>query len=254
MLMRGFAAALINVLAFTLLPNVCFGQIEVPSDAEFLAWPDYCQARFVQLPVGEQSQWATKISRAQIEIAKRAIGETAFLSIHHACAGSMWLERARYEKDKTRRNFMYNQVTMETSYTLARVPETSPLMPGLLANMAAAARGLGNDDRAVEYLQHAVELLPENPATYVSLGLLYRSMGDLQKSRDVFVRGSKATGESSPELNYDFALLLLQLKEFPLAVHHARLAYSLGFPLPGLKNKLKKLGLWDTPVPPSAAQ
>lgn len=50
------------------------------------------------------------------------------------------------------------------------------------------------------------------------------------------------------ELQYNYALLLVDLKRFDEAVELANKAYSKGFPLPGLKNKLAAQGLSIMPV------
>ena len=49
------------------------------------------------------------------------------------------------------------------------------------------------------------------------------------------------------ELQYNYALLLVDLKRFDEAVELANKAYGKGFPLPGLKNKLAAHGLSVTP-------
>ena len=144
--MRSVGMEFIIFVALAMMSSVCYGQVEPPTDPEFLAWPSYCQARYVTIPIGEQSPWAAKIPKAQIELAKREIGENVFLSVHHACAGSMWLQRARYERDRVQRKFMFGQVIMETSYTVARIPDSSQLLPGLYANLATASKELGNSE------------------------------------------------------------------------------------------------------------
>jgi len=39
--------------------------------------------------------------------------------------------------------------------------------------------------------------------------------------------------------------LHLKKKDYELAIIYAKKAYELGFPLPGLRNKLMKIGKWD---------
>ena len=46
-------------------------------------------------------------------------------------------------------------------------------------------------------------------------------------------------------INYNLGLLYLKKKNYEQAVVYAKKAYGLGFPLPGLKNKLKRKGKWD---------
>lgn len=68
----------------------------------------------------------------------------------------------------------------------------------------------GKTDEAAEQLQIAVNLQPENPT-----------------------------------INYNLGLLYVQKKDYEQARTYAKKAYELGFPLPGLKNKLKEAGKWE---------
>ncbi len=45
--------------------------------------------------------------------------------------------------------------------------------------------------------------------------------------------------------NYNLGLMYLKEKDYEQAIVHAKTAYELGFPLPGLRNKLMKTGKWD---------
>ncbi len=49
----------------------------------------------------------------------------------------------------------------------------------------------------------------------------------------------------APEPHYNLGLLYIETKNYSLARKHAKRAYELGYPLPGLKNKLEKLGEWQ---------
>ncbi len=69
--------------------------------------------------------------------------------------------------------------------------------------------GLGQSDAALEQLQEAVRLEPNNATTHYNLGLLYLKRKDYQQARA-----------------------------------SAHQAYGLGFPLPGLKNQLTAAGQW----------
>lgn len=68
----------------------------------------------------------------------------------------------------------------------------------------------GKTDRAMEQLKEAVNLQPENP-----------------------------------NINYNLGLLYMQKKDYEQAKIYAKKAYELGFPLPGLKNKLMEAGKWE---------
>jgi len=50
---------------------------------------------------------------------------------------------------------------------------------------------------------------------------------------------------NSATINYNIGLLYLKRKNYEESVAYAKKAYGLGFPLPGLRNKLKRAGKWD---------
>ena len=50
---------------------------------------------------------------------------------------------------------------------------------------------------------------------------------------------------NSSEAHYNIGLMYTEMEEYPLAREHAQKAYSLGFPLPGLRSKLQRAGQWD---------
>lgn len=50
---------------------------------------------------------------------------------------------------------------------------------------------------------------------------------------------------NNPTINYNLGLLYVQKKDYEQAKIYAKKAYDLGFPLPGLKNKLMEAGKWE---------
>lgn len=55
-------------------------------------------------------------------------------------------------------------------------------------------------------------------------------------------------GSDSANENYNMGLIYYNLKEYDKALTYAHKAYSFGFPLPGLRDKLKRAGKWTEPV------
>lgn len=50
--------------------------------------------------------------------------------------------------------------------------------------------------------------------------------------------------DDDPNILYNLGLAYFDLKQFDKSLEYAQKAYSFGFPLPGLKNKLQKAGKW----------
>ena len=51
-----------------------------------------------------------------------------------------------------------------------------------------------------------------------------------------------------PNLAYNIGLLQVDLKRYDAALTYAHRAYQAGFPLPGLRDKLKRAGVWREPA------
>jgi tetratricopeptide (TPR) repeat protein len=51
-------------------------------------------------------------------------------------------------------------------------------------------------------------------------------------------------GEDSANLHYNIGLIYFNLGKYDEALNHAHIAYQAGFPLPGLRDKLKRAGKW----------
>ena len=71
------------------------------------------------------------------------------------------------------------------------------------------------------------------------------------------VRGSEAlnhlnraveSGEGSANLYYNSGLIYFDLKYYEKSLAYAQKAYQMGYPLPGLRDKLKRSGKWQEPV------
>lgn len=57
---------------------------------------------------------------------------------------------------------------------------------------------------------------------------------------------------NNAQLHYNMGLAYVQIKNYPDARTHAKKAYDLGFPLPGLRQMLQRAGQWD--AEPAAAR
>jgi tetratricopeptide (TPR) repeat protein len=75
---------------------------------------------------------------------------------------------------------------------LARVPSSGKILWGL--GVISALHG--NSSQASERLERAVDLLPEWPVSYSTLGVFYYQTGQYDKAREVFARfkGSRSSG------------------------------------------------------------
>jgi hypothetical protein len=77
------------------------------------------------------------------------------------------------------------------------------------------------------------------------LAMMHRKQHKLTEACDVLKQADDATGGTSAEVQYNLGLINLELGNTEGARANARTAYALGYPLPGLKNLLRKKGEWN---------
>jgi tetratricopeptide (TPR) repeat protein len=58
------------------------------------------------------------------------------------------------------------------------------------------------------------------------------------------LRAAESLGASSANFHYNLGLAYFDVGHYDSSLEHAKKAYDLGFPLPGLKDKLKRAGKW----------
>jgi tetratricopeptide (TPR) repeat protein len=98
--------------------------------------------------------------------------------------------------------------------------------------------------RTPEYLfDRAIRFAPHDGTVRVLYGIHLYKLGKLNEALE-FYKQAVAIMPDSAEVNYNLGLLYLDQKEYTLASEYAQKAYKLGFPLPGLRNKLIAAGVW----------
>ena len=87
------------------------------------------------------------------------------------------------------------------------------------------------------FFRRAIQIYPNYAETWKVWGLHNYRNGDYTKAIEMFMK-SMSMGDTSPTLHYYLGLSYLSLGNEDEAVLHAKIAYSGGFPLQGLKNRL----------------
>ena len=97
------------------------------------------------------------------------------------------------------------------------------------------------------YFNRAIRFAPDDAAVRATYGSYLLSLGKTNEAVGMFTAAVELAPED-PTINYNAGLAYLKKKEYDKARQHAKKAYELGFPLPGLKNKLVEAGKWDEPA------
>jgi len=212
-----------------------------PTDIEWQTWPSYCKARYATSAIGKKSKFALLVSPEQNSELAQWYDE-GIRGLHHYCAGSIWLARARMERDPQQKWYMLRNAMGETMYSYIRSNERSLKFALMATQLASVYYEQGEYDPALQVLLSALADNPDNDILYSATAVMQRKLGHTKEAKDTLLLGFEAMDGKSAEICYNLGLLLLELGEIDDAEKYAKLAYEQDFPLPGLRNKLKELG------------
>lgn len=91
------------------------------------------------------------------------------------------------------------------------------------------------------YLQRAVDFAPDDPAVRLLYAIHLHKLGRLDAALKRYKEAQRLQPDN-PEVHYDLGLLYFDMKKYSEARRQAKKAYDMGYPLPGLRNKLNAVG------------
>ena len=93
------------------------------------------------------------------------------------------------------------------------------------------------------YFDRALRYRPNDPTLRMLFGLYYHKSKHLEKALAQYQKAEIMDPESS-EIQNNLGLVYFDLKDYESSIRHAQKAYKLGYPLAGLRKKLKAAGKW----------
>jgi tetratricopeptide (TPR) repeat protein len=208
-----------------------------PNETEWASWSDYCRARYVVSGAGRSSQFTRQVSPQESARWEQRMGD-AWYALHHHCAALIYTQRAQHAKTKKERDYLLDVSIRNYRFTLERTPESNAFFPEIMTRMAVSYDLLGDIPHAMESLDLAIQSHPTFMSAYATKAMMLRSRGQLAKAREILEAANTASQGESAEVHYSLGLLYLEEGDIGAAQEHARIAYSRGYPLPGLRRKL----------------
>lgn len=142
------------------------------------------------------------------------------------------------------------KVKREFLYTLEHFPNHHRALSSMarLGLREKSAQPVGANFSISCYFERAIAYAPHDATARMVYGTyLLATEQDAQALEQL-----REAGRLAPEhatIQYNLGLMYVKKKDYAQASVHAQKAYALGFPLPGLKNKLKAAGKWREPPP-----
>ncbi|MFC0136110.1 hypothetical protein CR105_02115 [Massilia eurypsychrophila] len=90
------------------------------------------------------------------------------------------------------------------------------------------------------YFIRAIRFTPDDPLVRAVYGNYLASLGRTKEAIAMFETGVELAPENAT-INYNLGLQYMKTKQYDKAAQYADKAYALGFPLPGLRNRLAQV-------------
>jgi tetratricopeptide (TPR) repeat protein len=100
---------------------------------------------------------------------------------------------------------------------------------------------------ADEYFAKALNFRPRDGNAHALYAVHLHKMGNLDAAQSEYQQAIKLLPNSS-ELQYNLGLLYADKKDYKNALIYAKKAYAMGYPLPGLRDRLKRAGVWQDDI------
>lgn len=133
----------------------------------------------------------------------------------------------------------YRWALADLDFVLKRFPNH----PVALMKVSDLAMKMQDASIAMKYFERALSLYPQYPDTHIIYGVFLQKMGKTDEAIEKYKKALQINPNMS-EAHYNLGLAYFEKKKYALARKHAIQAYQLGYPLPGLRNKLKRVKAW----------
>lgn len=236
----GTAVRVSTVLAAFLVSASVHALKFTPSESEWATWGEPCQARYTVSAAGQTPKWIQRIPRSRVDYWEARI--PGWYGMHHYCAAEIIFQRAQMAPSEKIRGELYERVASETNFTMQRSPVESLLYARATVLRARALAANGYRDDAYSELSSLLVNQPSFADGYVAMAMLLHERDKIEEEREVLLKGNEATEQRSATINYQLGLNYYNTGQYDHAFEVGKRAYQLGYPLPGLMNKLRSKG------------
>ena len=209
----------ISAVEFMVLPEFCRSALAGSSYAAGVPF-DYGSRRGVAAPQGGNSTLGVGIPGG-----------------HHFCMGLVYLNRAGRGT-----NGAYAGAVQEFTYSQTRMEMDSPSYSYVNAYLGRALYRSGKRSYAMKVWAEAISVQPQGRDSYLAMAEALLSERRPQDALEVLQKFDQVKDVEYADAEHFMAQAYFELKRYDEAKLHLDKAYSLGYPVFGLREKLKRVG------------
>lgn len=214
-----------------------------PTEAEWLSWPDFCRAGYLSTDWSAGSQFQGRLPQAELDRFRQNHEATIGIpGIHHFCVGMLYINRAKSLPSGKARNDNLDSAVREIEYSFSRAAPTIPMYSLLTAYYGTAFHLQGKRREAEAMWEKGISAKPKSRESYLAKAQVLIAEKKHREALDVLLKYEKAKETDYADAEYFLSHVYFELKQYDKAREHADKAYKLGYPFPGLRRKLERIG------------
>ncbi len=212
------------------------------SESEWNTWPPYCKAGFLASEWSSESPFIGRMSPAQFRSIRSANASIGIPGLHHFCVGMVYINRAKNQGSTPKGRETLRNAVREIQYSFARIDTKAPKYSLVTAYYGTALYRQGKHQEAVDMWSRGINAKPASRESYLAMAEALLAEKKAKEALEVLLRYEKAKEDDAADAEAFLAHTYIQLGEYGKAREHTDKAYRLGYPLPGLRNKLERMG------------
>lgn len=209
----------------------------IPTQQEFFSWNRKCQALYLSTDIAKKTPFVGYLPESEI----RDVRKSKHGGGWHYCAGLVHIRRAKnpaatdYEVDAS-----LHHAISEVQFTVRNIEKKNPWYSEIGVTLGDIYKLKGEHKKAIESYNTVIGNFPLYGPAYSAKALLLKDQGKLTEAIKVLEGVDELVINNSAEINYFLGLFYFKLGKLQQASKYSDKAYSLGYPLPWLKQQIKK--------------
>ena len=213
------------------------------TDFFFFFWPDFCKAGWLNGSGGARSVFQGRMPPGEVsQILRRAPQSVGIAGLWHFCLAMAETNRAKVKPYNSATARSLQDALNDFSYSFGRTPITAPGYSMLTAHYGTALYISGRKEEAIVMWEKGMQARPSSRESYLAMAeMLLKERKNIDALK-ILLRYEENKAYDSPDVEYFLGHIYFELKRYQKAREHADKAYKLGYPFPGLRRKLERIG------------
>lgn len=199
-----------------------------------------CQLFYASTNAGRRHGFATNFSEDELRKANIQAEKTG--GAWHYCAGVALLNRAQQTSHPIKKLGALRQSLEEIDFTARNIKPDNSMYGEVHLNRARALFQLDQTEKSREVLNKLIQTHPRYVPGYIELARQHDKQGKTNQAIDILNKVDPELQRSSADFNYFIGMYYFKTKNYEKAKYHAKAAYAMGYPLPGLRRMLREKG------------